>query len=89
MTVAQVLKQLTDLQNNKNMRNIYKIFAVAFITLAATSCDRDQGEYPYLDGRANILSFSGSTGTLLVENGGANLFSVAVGATQVVQSGTF
>ena len=89
MTVAQVLKQLTDLQNNKNMRNIYKIFAVAFITIAATSCERDQGEYPYLNGRDNILSFSGSSGTLLVENGGANTFSVAVGATQVVQSGTF
>ena len=71
------------------MRNIYKIFAVAFITIAATSCERDQGEYPYLNGRDNILSFSGSSGTLLVENGGANTFSVAVGATQVVQSGTF
>jgi hypothetical protein len=50
------------------MKNIYKIFAVAFMTIIATSCDRDQGEYPYLDGRTNILSFSGSSGTLLVEN---------------------
>lgn len=71
------------------MKNIYKIFAVAFMTIIATSCDRDQGEYPYLDGRTNILSFSGSSGTLLVENDGANTYSVAVGATQVVQSGTF
>ena len=76
------------------MKNIFKIFAVAFITIAATSCERDRlvrstGEYPYLDDRTNMLSFSGSSGTLLVEDGGANTFSVAVGATQAVQSGSF
>jgi len=50
------------------MKNIYKILTLSLVAIIATSCDRDTGDYPYLD-RDIIVGFSGASGSLLVETG--------------------
>ena len=55
------------------------------MAIIATSCDRDTGDYPYLD-RDIIVGFSGASGSLLVEDGASNIVSATVGASTLVSS---
>ena len=54
-----------------------------------TSCDRDQGEYPYLDNREVTIGFRGAEENLLVEDGADNMVSAIIGASTVVPSGSY
>ena len=71
------------------MKNIYKILTLSFVAIIATSCERDSGEYPYLDNRENTVGFTSASSTLFVEDGAANNVSIGVGATATVGGGTF
>jgi hypothetical protein len=71
------------------MKNIYKILFLSLVTVLTTSCERDSGEYPYLDNRENTVGFTSASSTLLVEDGAANNVSIVVGATATVSGGTF
>jgi hypothetical protein len=71
------------------MNNIFKILSLALVVTLATSCERDQGEYPYLENREVLLSFSSSSGQLLVEQGAENAYPVLVGASTSIESGTY
>jgi len=67
------------------MKNIFKILTLSLVAIIATSCDRDTGDYPYLD-RDIIVGFSGASGSLLVEDGASNIVSATVGASTLVSS---
>tara|TARA_B110000003_G_scaffold256622_1_gene274267 strand:+ start:1198 stop:2034 length:837 start_codon:yes stop_codon:yes gene_type:complete len=67
------------------MKNIYKLLTLALTLTIITSCERDQGEYPYLD-RDITIGFRGASGSLLVENGASNIVSATVGASTLVNS---
>lgn len=54
-----------------------------------TSCDRDQGEYPYLDNREVTIGFRGAEESLFVENGADNMVSATVGASTVLLGGSY
>tara|TARA_B110000503_G_C7105249_1_gene395622 strand:- start:620 stop:1456 length:837 start_codon:yes stop_codon:yes gene_type:complete len=71
------------------MKNIYKLLTLVLTLTIVTSCDRDQGEYPYLDNREVTIGFKGAEATLLVEDGADNIIAATVGATTVVQSGSY
>ena len=71
------------------MKNIYKLLTLVLTLTIVTSCDRDQGEYPYLDNREVTIGFRGAEGSLLVENGADNMVSAIVGASTVVPSGSY
>jgi len=67
------------------MKNIYKLLTLALTLTIFTSCERDQGDYPYLD-RDITVGFRGASGSLLVENGASNIVSATVGASTLVSS---
>ena len=67
------------------MKNIYKILTLSLVAIIATSCDRDTGDYPYLDIDI-IVGFSVASGSLLVEDGASNIVSATVGASTLVSS---
>ena len=67
------------------MKNIFKILTLSLVAIIATSCDRDTGDYPYLDIDI-IVGFSGASGSLLVEDGASNIVSATVGASTLVSS---
>jgi hypothetical protein len=71
------------------MKNIYKLLTLVLTLTIVSSCDRDQGEYPYLDNREVTIGFRGAEGSLLVENGADNMVSAIVGASTVVPSGSY
>jgi hypothetical protein len=71
------------------MKNIYKILTLSFVAIIATSCDRDTGDYPYLNDRVNTIGYTSSSSTLFVEDGAANNVSIGVAATTPVGGGTF
>jgi len=71
------------------MKNIYKILTLSFVAIIATSCDRDTGDYPYLNDRVNTIGYTSSSSTLFVEDGAANNVSIGVAATTTVGGGTF
>jgi len=71
------------------MKNIYKLLTLVLTLTIVSSCDRDQGEYPYLDNREVTIGFRGAEGTILVENGADNMLSAIVGASTVVPSGSY
>lgn len=71
------------------MKNIFKILTLSLVAIIATSCDRDTGDYPYLDGRVNTIGYTSSSSTLFVEDGAANNVSIGVAATSVVDAGSF
>lgn len=71
------------------MKNIFKILTLSFVVIIATSCDRDTGDYPYLNDRVNTIGYTSSSSTLFVEDGAANNVSIGVAATSVVDAGSF
>jgi hypothetical protein len=71
--------------NTLNMKNIYKLLTLALTLTIITSCERDQGDYPYLD-RDITIGFRGANGSLLVENGASNVVSATIGASTLVSS---
>jgi len=71
------------------MKNIFKILTLSLVAIIAISCDRDTGEYPYLNDRVNTIGYTSSSSTLFVEDGAANNVSVGVAATSVVDAGSF
>ena len=68
------------------MKTIYKILSLVFVLGICVSCDRDTGETDYLNNRASSLFFNGTKGTLFVEDGKANTFTIVVGATALPES---
>ena len=68
------------------MKNIYKLLTLALTLTLITSCERDQGDYPYLEGRDITIGFRGASGSLLVEDGASNIVSATIGASTVVSS---
>lgn len=71
------------------MKNIYKLLTLVLTLTIVTSCDRDQGEYPYLENRETTIGFRGGEGSILVENGAENMVTVTIGASTVVNGGTY
>ena len=71
------------------MKNIFKILTLSLVAVIATSCDRDTGEYPYLNDRVNTIGYTSSSSTLFVEDGAANNVTIGVAATSVVDAGSF
>lgn len=71
------------------MKNIFKILTLSLVTIIATSCDRDSGEYPYLNNRVNTIGYTSSSSTLFVEDGEENTVPIVVSATSIVDTGKF
>lgn len=71
------------------MKNIYKLLTLVLTLTIVSSCDRDQGEYPYLDNREVTIGFRGAEANLYVENGADNMIAATVGASTVVPSGSY
>ena len=71
------------------MKYIYKLLTLVLTLTIVTSCDRDQGEYPYLENRETTIGFRGDQGSILVEDGADNMVSVTIGASTVVYGGTY
>jgi hypothetical protein len=68
------------------MKNIYKILTLALTLTIFTSCERDQGDYAYLDNREITIGFRGASASLFVENGASNVVSASIGASTIVSS---
>ena len=71
------------------MKNIYKLLTLVLTLTIVTSCDRDQGEYPYLDNREVTIGFRGAEVSLFVENGADNIIAATVGASTVLPGGSY
>ena len=71
------------------MKNIYKLLTLVLTLTIVSSCDRDQGEYPYLDNREVTIGFRGAEANLYVENGADNIIAATVGASTVLPGGSY
>lgn len=69
------------------MKTIYKLLSLVFILTVSVSCDRDQGDSDYLNGRGSTIFYSSPSGTLFVEEGAANNYQISVATTAIQNSG--
>jgi hypothetical protein len=70
------------------MKTIYKILSLLLVMTLSVSCDRDTGDTNYLNNRESTLFFNSSKGTLFVEDGKPNTYTIRVGSTAIAQNGT-
>ncbi|GAB1307623.1 hypothetical protein KH5_03060 [Urechidicola sp. KH5] len=68
------------------MKKIIKLFTIALSITLFISCDRDQGNTDYLNNRDALISFTSSSGSLFVEDGGDNEIKILVSSTALADS---